>query len=86
MNSLPSKKRIRFFCFAETGKEERKVVVIIQLFDVDLPVYFVSFGIVVDCDGEIASVVEFTETWRKRMSMRCPLLKVINLAINGPYL
>ena len=61
VDTLAGQKGIGLDIFAQTRKEQRQVVVVIELFNVDLPIDFVALGLVVDRNGKVAAVVQFSK-------------------------
>ena len=59
-DTLHSKEAVGVLLFADAFEEDRQVMMIIKLHNIDLPLDLV-LGSVVDGDGEISSVVEASE-------------------------
>ena len=59
-NSLNSQESVRIHLFADTLKEDRKIVMIVKLLNLNLPID-AELWAVLDGNGKIASVVETSE-------------------------
>ena len=70
VDPLSREELVRMFCLTETLKEERQVVMVVQLLDLDLPSDFVPLRVVLQGDGEVTSVVEFLESGLFRVPFR----------------
>lgn len=60
-NSFTSKESARIFCLSESIEKDRKIMMIIQFGDIDLPLDLVSHSSMFDCDWKISSLVELFE-------------------------
>jgi len=61
VDTLACKELVGMGCLAETIEEKREVVVVVQLLNLDLPCNFVALCVVLECDGEVAPLVELAE-------------------------
>ncbi|KAG8557722.1 hypothetical protein GDO81_016714 [Engystomops pustulosus] len=62
VDSLTCEKFVGMCRLTKAVKEKRQVVVIIQLLNLHLPGYFVSFGIMLKGNREVSSLVKLTES------------------------
>jgi len=59
--ALDGQKVVRFVFLSQSIEEDREVVMVVELVDVNLPVNFVSGSLVSQSDGQISSIVESSE-------------------------